>query len=96
MSNYQTLDGPAVYGALSVTTTPVEVKVGASREQGRNAITIQPLDGDIWLGYSNGLTTANGTRIYATEKFILECTDSLEVWIRSNTGTVDTRIAEIG
>ena len=92
---YRMLDGPAVYGALSVTTTPVEVKVGPSAVSDRTAITIQALDGDLWLGFSAGLTDANGSRVYQGQHLILECSGSLPVFIRSVAGTVDTRIAEI-
>jgi hypothetical protein len=92
---YRPLDGPAVYGALSVTTTPVEVKVGGSRVSDRTAITIQPTDGDIYIGYDNAVTNLTGSIIFKNQLFILECGPLFEVWIRSNTGTVNVRIAEI-
>jgi hypothetical protein len=93
---YQPLNGPALYGNISVTTTPVEVKVGGSRFSDRAAITIQPIDGNIYIGYDNAVSTTTGTLIYKGQVFILECGPLFEVWIRSATGTVDTRIAELG
>lgn len=93
---YQPLNGPALYGALSVTTTPIEVKVGGSRFSDRAAISIQPLDGDLYIGYDNGVSPSTGTKIFNGQIFILECGPLFEVWIRSVTGTVDTRIAELG
>lgn len=93
---YISLDGDSLYGALSVTTTPVEVKVGGSRYEDRQIVTIQPTNGDIVIGYSNALTAENGTIIFKNQFFPIEATKDSEIWIRSVTGTVDVRIAELG
>jgi hypothetical protein len=89
------LNGPAVHGALSVTTTPQEVKVGASRLEERNVLTIQPLNGDVYFGYSDSVTSLTGTKIYQGQVFPLEATDELPVWIVAASGTIDVRITEV-
>jgi hypothetical protein len=88
------LNGPAVYGAISVSTA-TEVKVGGSRLSERAVVTIQPLDGDVYLGYDNSVSTSNGTLIHEGQVYALEATDQLPVWIIAATGTVDVRITEV-
>lgn len=93
---YIPLNGPADQGALSVTTTPVEVKLGASALSERTMITIQPLDGDVYFGYTSGtLTALTGTKIFKGQYFPLEATDKLPVYLVAATGTVDVRITEV-
>jgi len=92
---FMNLNGPAVNGALSVTTTAIEVKVGASILEERSVITIQPIDGDVYFGYSSSVTSSNGTKIYKGQVFPLEATDKLPVWVVAASGTVDTRITEV-
>ena len=91
---YLPLDGPAVYGSKSVTTTPQELKVNASVLDKRKFVTMQPIDGDIYFGYSSSVTTSTGTKVFKGQFFPMEATDSLPIYIVS-AGTVDTRIAEI-
>ena len=91
----QPLDGPGISGVLVVTTTAVEVKVGAVVLDERKALTITPTDGKIWYGYSNAVTSSTGIRVTKNQVLFLEAAQSLPVWIVTNTGTVDVRIAEI-
>lgn len=92
---YQTLDGPSLFDSISVSTTAVEVKVGANRHIGREVVTIQPIDGDVYLGYSSSVTTSNGTLLRKEIIFPLEATDQAEIWLIAASGTVDVRIAEL-
>lgn len=89
------LDGPATYGALSVTTSAQEVKVGASALGERKVITIQPLDGDLYMGYNNSVTTSTGTKIFRGQTYAMEATDTLTVFVIAASGTVDVRITEV-
>jgi hypothetical protein len=89
------LNGPASYGNISVSTTAVEVKVGASVLEERTVITIQPIDGDIYYGYDNSVTSTNGTKIFKGQVYAMEATDQLPVWIVAETGTIDVRITEV-
>lgn len=93
---YRALNGPAVHGQLLVTTTPVEVKIGGSRLEERVSISIQPLDGDLYYGYSPSVSSTDGTKIFTSQLFIIEASDTLPVYIVSESGTVDTRITEAG
>lgn len=93
--NYSQLDGPGYNKALSVTTTAVEVVYDTNPLTERKIITIQPLDGDIYYGYSDGVTTSNGSKIFMNQFFPIEVGSDLRVWIIASTGTVDVRITEV-
>lgn len=88
------LDGPGVYAAKTVTSTPQEVKVAGTVLEERKVVTIQPTDGDIWFGYDDSVSSTTGTRIYQGQFIQLEASDSLPVWIVSG-GSVNVRITEV-
>jgi hypothetical protein len=92
---YQPLDGPAVYGALSVTTTPVELKVGASPVSERKVISFQPTDGVVYYGYDSSVSSTTGTKIFSHQLIIIEASEQLAVYLVSETGTVNVRITEV-
>jgi hypothetical protein len=89
------LNGPGVQGALSVSTTAVELKVGATPLDQRAVVTIQPLDGDVYYGYTSGVTASTGTKIFKGQVYPLEATDQLPVYIVAASGTIDVRITEV-
>lgn len=89
------LDGPAVYGFLNVTTTAVEVKVGASVHTDRKVITIQPIDGEVYFGYDSSVTSSTGTKIFKGQVYPLEAGELLPVWIVAASGTINVRITEV-
>lgn len=92
----QPLDGPAIHSSVSVTDTPQEVKVGASVLDERKVVTLQPLDGIVYYGYSNLVDQNNGTKIFKGQLIHIEASDSLPVWVVAETGeTVDVRITEV-
>lgn len=94
---YLPLDGPSVNGALSVTDTATELKVGASVLDDRTVVTIQPLDGVVYFGFSNAVTASNGTKVFKSQYFSLEAGDQEEVWLIAESGeTIDVRISERG
>jgi len=90
------LDGPAVYSNVTVTDTASEVKVGGTVLIERKVVTIQPIDGVVYFGYDNSVTTSNGTKIFKGQTYTIEAGDSLEVWVIADTGeSVDVRITEV-
>lgn len=91
---YVPVNGPSTYGALSVTTSATEVKVGASALEERIVVSIQPLDGDVFLGYDNSVTTSTGTKIFKGQYVELERTNTVALWLIA-AATVDVRIAEL-
>jgi hypothetical protein len=93
---YRPLNGPAIFAALSVGSTAVEVKVGAAPLEERTSISVQPLDGNIYYGYDSSVSTSNGTKIFKSQLLIIEAASSLPVYVIAETGTVDVRITEVG
>lgn len=90
------LDGPAAYGSKSITDTASEIKVNASVLEERKVVTLQPIDGHIWYGYDNTVTTSTGTKIFKGQWIQLEIGDQLPIWAIADTGqTVDIRISEV-
>lgn len=94
---YQSLDGPSVYGSVSVTDTASELKVGGSALDQRITVTIQPLDGVVYFGFDSSVTASNGTKVFKGQYFSLEAGDQETVYLVADTGeTVDVRISERG
>ena len=48
------LDGPAVQDSLTATGTYAEIKIGASPYDERKAITLQPLEGKLYVTFETG------------------------------------------
>lgn len=90
----QPLDGPAVYGALSVSTA-AELKVGASPLEERKVVSFQPTDGIIYYGYDSSVTSSTGTKVFEGQLIYIEASDRLSVYLIADTGTVNVRITEV-
>jgi hypothetical protein len=80
-------------GALSVTTTAIEAKVGITKLVGRKSLTIQPINGIIYWGYTNTVSSTIGSIIYKGQSKNFAIDDAHTVFIVS-VGTIDTRITE--
>lgn len=79
--------------ALSVTTTAVEAKVGASRLTNRKFLSITPTNGTIYWGSANTVTATNGTPIFKNQCVTMAFTDNVAVWLIGIV-TTDVRIVE--
>ena len=99
---FQPLDGPAVHGTITLTTSTVQLfKVGGSPLTDRNVITIQPQDGAVRLYFGDGIATPSAATVLA-QGFLLgknnlysfEASDKQQVWLLSNSGSVIINIAE--
>ena len=90
----EALDGPGVYGTLSVSTA-TELKVGGSALEERKVVSFQPVDGDIYYGYDSSVSTSTGTLVLKNQLVIIEAGTTLPVWLIAATGTVDVRITEV-
>lgn len=92
---YLVLDGPSVNGSLLVTDSAIELKVEASVLEERAVVTIQPLDGVVYYGFSSSVTASNGTKIFKGQFFSLEAGQTETVFLVAESGqTVDVRITE--
>lgn len=100
---FQALDGPATQGQQNVTDASVfEVKAGGSALDGRNIVTIMPLDGKIWVYFGDDSVAAPNAATVKSDGFphfknslrSYEAGELQPIYIVSDTGTVDVRFAE--
>lgn len=89
------LDGPADNTGITVTTVAQEVKVGALIPVERKAVIIQPLDDDIFWGYSSGVTSTTGFKIFKNTLMIIQSGPDLPIFVVAASGSIDTRIGEV-
>lgn len=88
------LNVAAPYGAISVSTTAIEAKVGASRLVNRKMIYITPTTGAVWFGSDSSVTILTGTKIFKDQTYPLPFTDNIPVFLISAIVAVDVRIME--
>jgi len=79
--------------AITVTSTPIEAKVGATVLANRIFLTIVPTNGAIYWGTSAGVNVANGIPIQKGQPLTLSFSDAVHVFLVSSS-SVDTRITE--
>jgi hypothetical protein len=90
------LKGSAVYGAITVGTSAVELKVGGSVLANRKHILFQNTSNkDIYFGFNNSVTTSNGLLISRGSERSFDVTDSLSIWVISGSAGLDCRLAEV-
>jgi hypothetical protein len=93
---YQPVDGPIVYSNINVSTTAVELKVGATPSAERKVIIVQSLGNRIYIGFDSGVTTSNGIELSKRQTLFLEVSENANIWAIASSGTIDVRIAELG
>lgn len=90
-----TVNNGGVNGAITVGTSAVEAKVGALKLTNRKLLTIfHNGSGNLYWGYSNAVTTANGTQIFKNTMLALPVGDGTSVWLISSSAGQDVRITE--
>jgi hypothetical protein len=92
------LSSGGVNGNLVLTTanTAYEAKVGGSRLAYRKSLTITALD-DMYWGYSNAVTTSNGTPLYKNQQIVFSVDpndSSFQVWLVASASSKNARITE--
>jgi hypothetical protein len=90
----ETLSSGGLEAEITVGTTPVEVKVGVSKLAGRVLITAQPVDADMWWGYTSGVTTATGTKIFKDQVARWAASDVTTVYLVASAAGKKARVTE--
>lgn len=85
------LDGPSVQASITATTTPAEVKVGASAYSERKVVTIQPVNGTVRVTFESGKP---GFYLFQGGFYSYEASQSQPIYIYTDTGSVTVIIAE--
>ena len=92
---FDSLNRQGVYGEITVGTTPVEVKVGASPLAHRGLVHILAKDNQIYWGYDNSVTTTTGTRIFRNQLVFLPVGPDVSIWLVANGAGRDAAIGEL-
>ena len=99
----QPLDGPATQGTLSITdASVVEAKVGASALKNRKVVTVQPIDGKIYVYFGDDTASApnsttvgsDGLVVYKNAKESFEAGQQQPIYLLSVSGTVNVKLVE--
>lgn len=93
--NINRTDSSAVYGTVSVSTTAVELKVGASPLIGRDYIIIQPKANGVYIGYNSSVTVSNGIQLFKDQIISIEVGEGISVYAIADSGTIDVRVQEL-
>lgn len=96
------LDGPSLQSQENVSDSTIfRVKVDTNELYSRAVVTILPLDGKIWVYFGDGSTvpTAQNVKDNGFPQFKMslrsyEASESQEIYIVADDGTVDVRFAE--
>jgi len=87
--------GTGVQGALTVGTSAVNVRVGGSNLTNRKLVTIHNNSlVTIYWGYSSGVTTSNGTPIFAGQQCGWAVGPSQDIFAIAGTAGNNTRVTE--
>ena len=66
---------------LTVGTTAVPVRVGASNLSTRKVVTAMPKDNSIYWGYTNLVTATTGTRIFKNQMVVWDIGPDLDIYL---------------
>jgi len=90
-----TVRGSGSYGALTVGTSAVELKVGGSPLTNRKLVIFQNLSNKtIYWGFNSSVTTTTGLAIGGGLEKQFSVNDTVRIWVISANTGLDCRIAE--
>lgn len=89
-----TISGSIENAQIQVSTA-VELKATASRLVGRKILMFQPLNGTIWVGKDNTVTSLTGQKYLPMQIAYLPISDAVGVFAKADTGTVTVSIMEM-
>lgn len=89
------LNKNAVYTQKIVGSTPVQLIVGTQPLTDRQAIIIQPINGNIYIGFNNIVSATTGWKLFNRQFILLPIGENIPVWAISDSGNVTVCIAEL-
>jgi hypothetical protein len=84
------------YGELTVGTSAIEAKVGASPLDKRTYISIRPKDSGVYWGLDSSVTPTTGTRIFKNELLILPFDSALSLYLVADGTNKKVSVVELG
>lgn len=90
------VDVSGLEGALTVGTTAVEIKVGATIKDYRQSVSLfNNSTVNMYWGYTSSVTTSTGTPIYPNQFVNWEVEISTTLYVVAGTASNDARITEV-
>ncbi len=77
-----------------VTTTVSEALGGVTILANRSLLIITPVDGTVYWGYANTVTTANGMPLFKNQTLAIQASELVHIYLIAAAGTVNCRISE--
>lgn len=88
-------EGTGVQAAITVSTTAIEAKVGASPLSNRKLLTVYNNSNQtIYWGFTSGVLTTTGTPIVKGQQASWDVGDNQSIFLIASTGSNDVRITE--
>jgi hypothetical protein len=89
------ISGSGAEGAITLGTTAIEAKVGASALSNRKLLTVFNNSGNtIYWGRTSGVTTSSGTPIYEKQMVSFQALADAPIYIISSSSGTNVRITE--
>lgn len=86
------LDSGGVDAIVALTTTPVQLKVGASALANRKYMVIEALSTNVVWGFSN---TTQSFDIFKSQLIMIPVGPNTQVWAKMSTGTGNIAVGEV-
>lgn len=87
--------GTGTQGAITVTTSVIEAKVGGSRLSNRKLLTVYNNGNNtIYWGYTSGVTSSNGTPIVKNQQAVWDIGDDQAIYLIAGSGSNNVRVTE--
>lgn len=88
-------EGTGVEGAITVSTTAVEVKVGVSRLSNRKSVTAHNNGSStLYWGYTSSVTSSSGTPLFKDQFISWDVGPTQAVYIIAASGSHNVRVTE--
>jgi hypothetical protein len=91
LQNADTLNNGGADIVLTVTTSPVEAKVGVNRKVDRKYLIIEALDTNVKMGFSSG---TQNIPIFKSQIIMIPVGENTQVWFKADSGTRTVALGE--
>jgi hypothetical protein len=86
------LDAGGIDAVIALTTTPVQLKVGATTLANRKYMVIEALDTNVKWGFSN---TTQSFDLFKSQLIMIPVGPNTQVWAKMSTGTGSIAVGEL-
>jgi hypothetical protein len=84
-----------INGDITVGTTAVEGKLGATVLPHRKYVIIESLDTGVYIGFSSSVTTSNGIQIFKDQILMIPIGEGTQLWFIATANNKHVRFGEL-